>query len=52
MSLSYIYATFKAQTTASAKVQYLQQLQSFNLPYAINYSNLIALYSKQAQQRG
>jgi hypothetical protein len=31
-------------------VQYLQLLQTLNLPYAINYANLIALYSKQAQK--
>ena len=44
MSLSYIYATFKP-LSAAAKVQYLQQLQQLNLPYAINYANLIAYYS-------
>jgi hypothetical protein len=48
LSLSYIYATFKSLPTVASRIQYLQQLQQLNLPYSINYANLIACY-KQAQ---
>jgi hypothetical protein len=46
MTLCDIYSDFKALTSNSDKVKFLQQLQLLNLPYEINYENLIKYYSK------
>jgi hypothetical protein len=45
MDLTYIYSTFKSLQTNTQKVKFLQELQSLNLPYDINYQNLIHYYS-------
>ena len=44
--LESIYATFQSLSTNSEKVQYLEELQSQNPPYTINFPNLIKYYQK------
>lgn len=44
MDLQYIYSTFKNLNTNQQKIEFLQQLQTYNLPYLINYDNLINYY--------
>ena len=41
MSKEYIFESFKNLQTSEEKVEYLKQLQKLNLPYDINYENLI-----------
>ena len=48
MDLAYIYKTFKELRTNKEKIEYLQQLQALNLPYSINYTNLIQYYRSKA----
>jgi hypothetical protein len=42
-----IYTEFKALDTAQGKVEYLTFLKGLNLPYEINYDNLILYWGKQ-----
>lgn len=44
MTLEYIYTTFKSLATNSDKIDFLNLLKSQNLPYSINYDNLIKYY--------
>jgi len=44
MDLQYIYSTFKNLNSNQQKIEFLQQLQSYNLHYNINYENLINYY--------
>ena len=45
--LQIIYEQFQQLTSNQLKVQFLQNLQNENLPYQINYQNLIDYYSSQ-----
>ena len=47
MTIQDIFSDFKNLVTDSEKVKYLQSLQSFNLPFEINYENLINFYQKR-----
>lgn len=44
--LESIYSIFQSLPTNSEKVQYLEELQSQNPPYNINFPNLIKHYQK------
>jgi len=46
MTLIDIYSDFKSLTSNKDKCEYLRNLQLLNLPYDINYENLIKYYSK------
>lgn len=45
MTLYTIYSEFKSLNTSSDKVNYLTTLKTLNLPYSINYDNLILYWS-------
>jgi hypothetical protein len=45
-TLSDIYKDFK---NSNNKVEFLKQLQSLNLPYQINYDNLIKFWSTKSK---
>jgi hypothetical protein len=47
MDLSTIYSEFKALETPEEKVNYLLTLKEFNLPYDLNFDNLINSWSKR-----
>ena len=49
MTKEYIFEAFKALETCAAKVEYLQGLAKLNLPYEINYDNLILAWTRLAQ---
>lgn len=42
--LTSIYSIFQSLSTNSEKIEYLKELQSRNLPYNINFPNLIHHY--------
>lgn len=44
-TLENIYLTFYSLNTNNDKIEYLIFLQSQNLPYNINYANLIKYYT-------
>jgi hypothetical protein len=46
MTLIDIYSDFKSLTSNKDKCEYLRNLQLLNLPYDINYENLIKYYTK------
>ena len=48
MTKDYIFASFRALNTAQEKVEYLKGLESLNLPFYFNYTNLIAAWEKKA----
>lgn len=50
MDLSYIYSTFKSLPTIQEKVKFLEELKTYNLPYNINYNNLIKYYTNYHPQ--
>jgi hypothetical protein len=45
MDILSIYTSFQALNTSAEKVEYLKQLEQLNLPYDINYTNLINYWS-------
>lgn len=47
MDLQTIYSEFKALSTSESKVNYLRMLQTLNLPYEINYENLIKYWGSK-----
>jgi len=46
MDLQYIYATFRSLETVTEKVTFLKELETLNLPYEINYTNLISAWER------
>jgi hypothetical protein len=42
-----IFSEFKTLVTNSEKIAFLQTLQTLNLPYDINYENLITFYQNR-----
>lgn len=50
MDKEYIFETFKSLKTVTEKVEFLKQLESYNLPYQINYQNLIKYYTQYFPQ--
>jgi hypothetical protein len=47
MDLNYIFKTFQELGNTEARIAYLNQLRNMNLPYDINYDNLIAAWQKK-----
>ena len=47
MTIQSIFSDFKSIVTDSEKVNFLKTLQTLNLPYEINYENLINFYQKR-----
>lgn len=50
MTKDYIFASFKALNTAQEKLEYIKGLESLNLPYDFNYTNLIAVWENKAKK--
>ena len=44
--LQIIFQEFQQLTSTQSKIQYLQKLSTQNLPYQINYQNLINYYQQ------
>jgi hypothetical protein len=51
MTKEYIFEAFKEIETSTAKVEFLIDLAKLNLPYDINYDNLIAAWSRLAEPK-
>jgi hypothetical protein len=49
LDLGYIFETFKNLPSAKDKVEFLKTLPDLNLPFSINYENLIAAWEKIAK---
>jgi len=49
MTKAYLFETFKALNTVEAKVEFLRSIAKLNLPYDINYENLIKVWESQAE---
>lgn len=47
MTKEYIFSKFKSLTTNQQKVDFLIEIQSYNLNLDINYTNLIQYWSSQ-----
>jgi hypothetical protein len=46
MTLSDMYETFQSLLTNQERVEFLEMIRSMNLPYDINYENLIRIWSE------
>ena len=46
LDLSYIFSTFRKLDNIDDKIAYLRELSNMNLPYDINYENLISAWEK------
>jgi hypothetical protein len=49
MSLDYIYASFQALTSIEDKVKFLQEMDKLDLPYEINWQNLVNAWKGKAE---
>lgn len=49
LELSYIFARFKS-LPVSEKVSYLSELETYNLPYEINFERLKEVWAKIAER--
>ena len=50
MTKDYIFASFRDLSTAQEKLEYIQSLESLNLPYDFNYTNLIKAWENKAKK--
>lgn len=49
MTKAYLFETFKALSTAEAKLEFLRSIAKLNLPYDINFENLIKVWESKAE---
>jgi hypothetical protein len=49
MTKAYLFETFKALNSAEAKVEFLRSIAKLNLPYEINFENLIIAWESQVE---
>lgn len=49
LELGYIFESFRKLDNVMDKVEFIRGLQELNLPYDLNYENLIAAWARKAE---
>ena len=49
MTKAYLFESFKALDSVEAKLEFLRSIAKLNLPYDINFENLIKVWESHAE---